>query len=148
VAGTERAVPVGGTIFTTEPTRLAGLLAEGAWRVGVHPVSQRSYFATAVLGRSAELRQIEDWPPVARTVPGPGMAPALLVIEGKPGIGKTTLWAEAIRRASGLGWQVLSCRPVPSDAGLPYVGLADLVRPVPDELFGRLPQPQQGPPRS
>ena len=106
-------------------------------------MSQRSHFATAVLGRDAELRQIEDWLGVARSVPGPGVASALLVIEGKPGIGKTTLWAEAIRRASGLGWQILSCRPVPSDAGLPYVGLADLVRSVPDELFGRLPQPQR-----
>jgi DNA-binding NarL/FixJ family response regulator len=65
------------------------------------------------------------------------------VIEGEPGIGKTTLWAEAIRRARPLGWQVLSCRPVPSDAGLPHVGLADLLRPVPDEAFGKLPPPQR-----
>jgi hypothetical protein len=106
-------------------------------------VSQRSHFPTAVLGRDAELRQIEDWLRAARSVPEPAAATALLVIEGNPGIGKTTLWAEAIRRAPGLGWQVLSCRPVPSDAGMAHVGLADLVRAVPDEMFGTLPQPQR-----
>jgi hypothetical protein len=40
---------------------------------------------------------------------------------------------------------VLSCRPVASDAGLPHVGLADLLRPVPVATFGRLPAPQRRP---
>ena len=41
------------------------------------------------------------------------------------------------------GWQVLSCRPAASDAGLPHVGLADLLRRVPDDAFARLPAPQR-----
>jgi DNA-binding CsgD family transcriptional regulator len=96
------------------------------------------------VGRDDELAQLGRW---LRDAPGrqPGLGAAtpLLVIEGQPGIGKTTLWAEAARRAAGLGWQVLSCRPVPSDSGLPHAGLADLVRPVPDEVFSELPPPQR-----
>jgi len=69
----------------------------------------------------------------------------VLVIEGEPGIGKTTLWSAAVSRARQAGWQVLWCRPVPSDTGLPHVGLTDLLRPVPVATFGRLPAPQRRP---
>jgi DNA-binding CsgD family transcriptional regulator len=91
------------------------------------------------LGRERELASIDAW---LAGVPGPG-APALLVIAGEPGIGKTTLWTEAVSRARALGYQVLSSRPVPSDAGLPHVALADLLRPVPGEALGTLPAPQR-----
>jgi DNA-binding CsgD family transcriptional regulator len=94
--------------------------------------------AGAVLGRDAELGQIGAW-----LAPGPAVAPPVLVIEGEPGIGKTTLWAEAAGRARGAGWHVLSCRPAASDAGLPHAGLADLLRSIPDEAFARLPAPQR-----
>jgi DNA-binding CsgD family transcriptional regulator len=101
------------------------------------PIRGASAPASGVLGRDAELGQIEGWLACA---PGPGL---VLVIEGEPGIGKTTLWAEAISRARTAGWQVLSCRPAASDAGLPHVGLADLLHGVPDEAFARLPAPQR-----
>jgi DNA-binding CsgD family transcriptional regulator len=94
--------------------------------------------ARAVLGREAELTSIDAW--LAR-VPGAGKA-GLLVIAGEPGIGKTTLWGEATRRARAIGCQVLLSRPVPSDAGLPHVVLADLLRPVPDDALRSLPAPQ------
>jgi DNA-binding CsgD family transcriptional regulator len=93
----------------------------------------------AVLGREAELTSIDSW--LAR-VPG-AVAATLLVIAGEPGIGKTTLWAEAARRASAIGCRVLSSRPVPSDAGLPHVVLADLLRPVADDVLQSLPVPQR-----
>jgi DNA-binding CsgD family transcriptional regulator len=98
----------------------------------------------AVLGRDAELRQIADWLlPEPVNSPAAGTGGAVLVLEGQPGIGKTTLWAEAVRLAGQQGWRVLSCRPVPSNAGLPHVGLADLLRTVPGEAFRGLPPPQQ-----
>ncbi len=97
-----------------------------------------------VRGRDAELAQIDGWlragtPGAAEPVPSGGV----LVIEGDPGIGKTTLWGEAVRRARLAGCQVLSCRPVPSDAGLPHVGLSDLLSPVPAGAFECLPAPQR-----
>jgi DNA-binding CsgD family transcriptional regulator len=99
-----------------------------------------------VLGRDAELDRIDAWLRAgAREVGDPVPAGSVLVVEGEPGIGKTTLWGETVRRARLAGWQVLSCRPVPSDAGLPHVSLADLLRPVPAETFEALPAPQRQP---
>jgi KaiC/GvpD/RAD55 family RecA-like ATPase len=61
-----------------------------------------------VLGRDAELATIDGWlsfrPPAAEPAP----AGSVLVIDGEPGIGKTTLWGEAVRRARLAGWRVLS----------------------------------------
>jgi DNA-binding CsgD family transcriptional regulator len=94
------------------------------------------------LGRDTELGQIEAWL-APGAVPGPAGQRPVLVIQGEPGIGKTTLWAEATGRARAAGWHVLSCRPAASDAGLPHVGLADLLRGVPDDAFARLPAPQR-----
>jgi DNA-binding CsgD family transcriptional regulator len=96
-----------------------------------------------VLGRDAELNAIEAW--LRRgtaSAAGYDNAGSVLVIEGEPGIGKTTLWTDATHRARNLGWLVLSCRPVRSDAGMPHVALADLLRPVPDQAFSSLPRPQ------
>ena len=106
------------------------------------PIRGASAPAGGALGRDTELGQIGAW-----LAPGAAPAPAgprlVLVIEGEPGIGKTTLWTEATGRARAAGWHVLSCRPAASDAGLPHVGLADLLRSVPDDAFARLPAPQR-----
>jgi DNA-binding CsgD family transcriptional regulator len=92
-----------------------------------------------VLAREGELASIDAWlAALSRAV-----VPSLIVIAGDPGIGKTTLWTEATRRAGAAGYRVLSSRPVPSDAGLPHVALADLLRPVPDDVLGALPAPQR-----
>jgi len=98
-----------------------------------------------VLGRDSELARIDAWldGAAAGDQAAAETVPPLLVIEGAPGIGKTTLWAEAVARARALGWQVLTCRLVPSDAGLPHVALADLLGPVAEQAFGGLPPPQR-----
>jgi DNA-binding CsgD family transcriptional regulator len=99
-----------------------------------------------VRGRDAELAQIDRWLRAgAHDSAEPGLPGGVLVIEGEPGIGKTTLWGEVVRRARLSGCRVLSCRPVPSDAGLPHVGLSDLLRPVPAGTFDCLPVPQRRP---
>jgi DNA-binding CsgD family transcriptional regulator len=97
-----------------------------------------------VRGRDAELAQIDGW--LRAGTPGaaePVSSGGVLVIEGEPGIGKTTLWGAVVHRARLAGHQLLSCRPVPSDAGLPHVGLSDLLRPVPAGAFECLPGPQR-----
>ena len=99
-----------------------------------------------VVGRAAELERLTAW--LKGDAGGSnGMVPArsMLVIEGEPGIGKTTLWAEGVTQARQQGMTVLTCRARPSDSGLPNVGLTDLLRGVPDEAFARLPAPQRRP---
>ena len=103
-----------------------------------------------VLGRDTELARIDDWLSIAMAAEtcgtvGSGTAGNVLLIEGEPGIGKTTVWGEAVRRARLAGWQVLSCTPVASEAKLPQVGLTDLLRPVPARVFEGIPAPQRRP---
>jgi DNA-binding CsgD family transcriptional regulator len=92
----------------------------------------------AVIGREREravLRKFLDGTP----------RPAALLLRGEAGIGKTTLWRDALASARSSGAVVLSCRPAESEAQLSFSGLADLLAPVlPDALVG-LPGPQRKP---
>jgi DNA-binding CsgD family transcriptional regulator len=99
-----------------------------------------------VIGRAAELEKLHTWLHSGKpSHPAPIAVKTALVIEGDPGIGKTTLWAEGVRQAHLDGWTVLVCRPRLSDAGLPNVSLTDLLRNLPEEAFERLPAPQRWP---
>jgi DNA-binding CsgD family transcriptional regulator len=99
-----------------------------------------------VIGRAAELERLNAWLHSGKPGhPAPKAARTVLVIEGEPGIGKTTLWAEGVRQARQEDRNLLVCRPRPSDAGLPNVGLTDLLRNLPDEAFANLPPPQRRP---
>ena len=75
------------------------------------------------------------------------MPPALgfgaLVLDGEVGIGKTTLWEEAVRRASERSWAVLSTRAAQAEVRLSYVGLSDLLARVPAAALDELPRPQR-----
>jgi DNA-binding CsgD family transcriptional regulator len=66
-----------------------------------------------------------------------------LLIVGEPGIGKSTVWEDAVRRARERGVYVLSCRPAESEAKLSFAGLSDLLAPVAHEVFASLPAPQR-----
>ena len=90
-----------------------------------------------VVGRAAELAVIDSF---LDTVSG-GFA--TLVFEGEPGIGKTTLWAEAVRRGIERGYTVLSCRPTSAEATLSYTGVGDLLTSVEDDVYGALPALQR-----
>ena len=67
----------------------------------------------------------------------------VLAIVGEPGIGKTTVWSEALERARAIGSTTLVARPAESEVKLSFAGLADLLASVPDELFAALPAPQR-----
>jgi DNA-binding CsgD family transcriptional regulator len=67
----------------------------------------------------------------------------LLVIEGEPGIGKTTVWQEGIDRAEARGYRVLSCRAAQAESRLSFAGLGDLLEPLELEAFAGLPGPQR-----
>ena len=60
--------------------------------------------------------------------------PAALVLEGEPGIGKSTLWLAGVENARARGIRVLSTRPAEAERGLAHVGLGDLLEEVLDEV--------------
>lgn len=64
---------------------------------------------------------------------------AVLAYAGEPGIGKTTVWREAVKVAVASSCAVLSARPAEAEASLAFAGLTDLFEPVVDELLPELP---------
>ncbi len=63
----------------------------------------------------------------------------VLVLAGEPGIGKTTLLAEALTLVGGM--RVLRAQGVESERNVPFAGLLQLLRPVLD-LLEHVPRPQ------
>jgi len=90
-----------------------------------------------VIGREQELAAIEGV--VSSTEP----TLLALVLEGEPGIGKTTLWRQGISAAGERGLQVLASRPVEAEIALPFAVLGDLLGEVSDAALARLPDPQR-----
>jgi DNA-binding CsgD family transcriptional regulator len=68
---------------------------------------------------------------------------AALLIEGEPGIGKSTLWLAAVERARELGFQVLTARAAAAESVLAYTALADLFDGVDASAWPDLPEPQR-----
>jgi DNA-binding CsgD family transcriptional regulator len=69
--------------------------------------------------------------------------PSALLIEGEPGIGKTTLWLETLELARDSGFRVLSARAAAAESVLAYTALADLLDGVPASAWADLPEPQR-----
>jgi DNA-binding CsgD family transcriptional regulator len=90
---------------------------------------------SSVIGREAELTQIDAF--LAERNGG------VLALVGEPGIGKTTLWREAVAAARARGATVLIARPAESEAQLAFGGLADLLGELPSQLLDELPAPQR-----
>lgn len=93
--------------------------------------------SSEVIGRDAALRQIEAF------LAERARLPAVLLIEGEAGVGKTALWRRAVQDAAGHGHTVLACSPGSSEVRLSFAGLGDLVGPVFAEVAGELPDPQR-----
>jgi DNA-binding CsgD family transcriptional regulator len=91
----------------------------------------------AIVGREAELEAVQ------RFLDGVPSGPLALVVEGEAGIGKTTLWLEAVRAAEDRAYRVLQVRPAQSEAELSYVALADLLGEAFDLTRASLPAPQE-----
>jgi hypothetical protein len=69
--------------------------------------------------------------------------PAALIIEGEPGIGKTTLWLAGIDHARHRGFQVLSAHASSAESVLAYAALADLLSGVDAATLTALPSSQR-----
>lgn len=88
--------------------------------------------ASSAVGRDAEMLAVE------RLLTTVESGPTMLLLEGEAGIGKTTIWREAVSSAKERGWTVLKCRPAQSEAKLSFSGLADLLASVPERAFTEL----------
>lgn len=96
-----------------------------------------SSMSGSIVGRDAELLGVE------RFLTDASRGATALVIQGEPGIGKTTLWREALRRAGDRGMRVLSSRPGSAETRLTFVGLGDLLGTIGDDVLAELPTPQR-----
>jgi AAA ATPase domain len=81
----------------------------------------------AIIGRATELDALGVFLGSAATGAG------ALVIEGEPGIGKTTVWAAGVEAARSLGYIVVAARPTETETQLSFAAVADLLAPVADE---------------
>src|SRR5262249_555857 len=88
-----------------------------------------------ILGRQDEFDTLRSF--VARIPEGRSG----LLLEGSPGIGKTTLWLEAVSIARQEGFRVLTTRASESEARWSYAGRGDLLAEVDDGGLGGLPPP-------
>jgi DNA-binding CsgD family transcriptional regulator/KaiC/GvpD/RAD55 family RecA-like ATPase len=68
--------------------------------------------------------------------------PRALLIDGEPGIGKTTLLHHLLTLASRRGYTVLSCRSTRSEMDLSYAGLVELLGELDNDVVAALPDPQ------
>src|SRR6266511_1421468 len=90
-----------------------------------------------VLGRARELGSVYAF--LDRPVEGL----AGFVLEGEPGIGKSTLWLAAVTGAQERGFAVLSSRPAEAERSLAHAGLGDLLDAVLDDVILELTRPRR-----
>lgn len=89
----------------------------------------------SLIGREAEIAAVETF---LAGAPGAGA----LVLEGAPGIGKTTLWEAGLEAGRRHGFRVLSARPSDAEARLAFAGLIDLFDGVETRQLDGVPPPQ------
>jgi DNA-binding CsgD family transcriptional regulator len=87
-----------------------------------------------LIGRDAELERLRDFLSARPR-------PAVLLLEGQAGIGKTTLWNAALSEVRGQ--PLLRCRPAPAEAQLAFAALSDLLGPVVEDVLPALAPPQR-----
>jgi DNA-binding CsgD family transcriptional regulator len=92
--------------------------------------------STATVGRDEELA-------VLRAFATDLVGPTALVVEGEPGIGKTTLWRAGVGYARETGCRTLACQAGESETQLSFAGLCDLLAPIVDDVLPILPAPQR-----
>ena len=90
----------------------------------------------AVYGRDRELQQVSAF------LAGALERPAALVLQGEPGMGKTTLWRNGVDDARDKGFDVLSTTPASGETQLSFAVLSDLVGSRVAEVRDELPAPQ------
>jgi predicted ATPase len=89
-----------------------------------------------IIGRREELRSLRTF---LTALPAGGQA---LLLEGDPGIGKTTLWHDGVRAARDDDYRVLTARQAQSETRIVFATLGDLLGPALEVVLPQL-QPLQ-----
>lgn len=89
-----------------------------------------------VIGRRPELARVDA------LLAGIGTGAETLLVEGEPGMGKTTLWLEGVARAAANGALTLTARPSGAEATFAWAAVGDLLEGLPDAALDALPPPQ------
>jgi DNA-binding CsgD family transcriptional regulator len=89
-----------------------------------------------LIGRDVERAHLEQ------LLDAVASGPVGCILEGVPGIGKTTVWREAVESARRRGYQVLDTAPSEPESTLAFSGLGDLFERLSDEALGLLPEAQ------
>ncbi|MGN6867532.1 MAG: AAA family ATPase [Solirubrobacteraceae bacterium] len=89
-----------------------------------------------VFGRDAERAHVEG------VLDAVASGPVGCILEGMPGIGKTTLWRDSVASARRRGYRVLQTGPSEPESVLAFSGLGDLFEQLTDEALATLPEPQ------
>ncbi|NUR24336.1 MAG: ATP-binding protein, partial [Catenulispora sp.] len=92
---------------------------------------------STVHGRADEVRV------VAQLVGGAAGGLRAVLVTGEPGIGKSTLLEAGVGLAGRAGLRVLTVRGSEAGGQRSFGGLAELLRPVGEELVAMLPEPQR-----
>jgi hypothetical protein len=100
-----------------------------------HAISRMRGAPERIVGREAERAAVSAF---LDAVPA---GPAGLLLEGEAGIGKTTLWMDALSKAGERSFRILSCRAAEAEAPLSFTALGDLLDGL-DGPMGLLPAPQ------
>ncbi len=95
------------------------------------------WFMSDPVGRNSERDLVTTFLAAAAS------APAVLTIEGEPGIGKTTLCAHGLEQARTAGAVVLACHPTSAETSMSFAGLTDLLAQLDGRVFDELPPPQR-----
>jgi DNA-binding CsgD family transcriptional regulator len=88
-----------------------------------------------LVARDSELQAIRDLLAGERAV-------RALVLEGEPGVGKTSLWEQGVAWAREGGLRVLVARSSEAETPLPFAGLIDLLDDVETDELSGVPAPQ------
>jgi DNA-binding CsgD family transcriptional regulator len=91
----------------------------------------------AIVGREAELGS------VSRFLEDAESEVRVLLLEGEPGIGKTTLWRAGVDVARDAGHRIMRCQPAEIETSFSYAALGDLLHDALDETLDGMPEPQR-----
>jgi len=90
-----------------------------------------------IVGREEELASLRAFFEQAEGGPG------ALVLQGEPGMGKSTLWLAGVEEARLRGLRVLSSRPAEAEHGLAHAGLGDLFEGILGDVLPALAPPRR-----